>query len=101
MTCAAGCHGIDRADGAGLGGFGGSSYSDSVVLRDRGANTDWVDESDGTLEERRYYCQNWRHDVVAGGAVLAERREPRGCHVVLLRSTTARGIYHPFQPCCH
>ncbi|NNE45975.1 MAG: hypothetical protein HKN37_04865, partial [Rhodothermales bacterium] len=28
-------------------------------------NTDWDDESDGTLEERIYYCQNWRHDVVA------------------------------------
>ncbi len=36
-----------------------------MVLRDRDANTDWDEESDGVLEERTYYCQNWRHDVVA------------------------------------
>jgi hypothetical protein len=49
----------------GLNGFGGSSYIDSVALRDRDANTAWDEESDGMLEERIYYCQNWRHDVVA------------------------------------
>ena len=50
---------------AGLGGFGGSSYVDAIVLRDKDANTAWGAASDGVLEERIYYCQNWRHDVVA------------------------------------
>jgi RHS repeat-associated protein len=50
---------------AGLGGYGGSSYIDSVILRDRDANTAWGSAADGTLEERRYYCQNWRADVSA------------------------------------
>ncbi|MCW5777264.1 MAG: hypothetical protein KIS87_12570 [Phycisphaeraceae bacterium] len=36
-----------------------------MVLRDRDANTAWEDEADGTLEERVYYCQNWRADVSA------------------------------------
>jgi hypothetical protein len=50
---------------AGLAGAGGSSYIDSVILRDRDANTAWGDQADGTLEERVYLCQNWRADVVA------------------------------------
>jgi RHS repeat-associated protein len=50
---------------AGLGGRGGSSYIDSVMLRDRDANTGWGAASDGTMEERIYYAQNWRHDVSA------------------------------------
>ena len=50
---------------AGGNGSGGSSYIDQVVLRERDANTNWHASSDGTLEERLYYCQNWRHDVVA------------------------------------
>jgi len=61
---------------AGNSGYGGSSYIDSLVLRDRDANTAWTAASDGTLEERRYYCQSWRHDVVAmvtSGGALAER----------------------------
>jgi len=41
-----------------------------VILRDRdnfsgGTPNGMTDASDGTLEERRYYCQNWRADVVA------------------------------------
>ncbi|MCH8151435.1 MAG: RHS repeat-associated core domain-containing protein [Planctomycetes bacterium] len=48
---------------AGLNGFGGSSYIDTVVLRDKDANTAWSAASDGTLEERIYYCHNWRGDV--------------------------------------
>jgi RHS repeat-associated protein len=36
-----------------------------VVLRDKDANTSWTSASDGTLEERIFYCQNWRADVVA------------------------------------
>jgi hypothetical protein len=34
-----------------------------VILRDRDANVNWADEADGTLEERIYYCHNWRGDV--------------------------------------
>jgi hypothetical protein len=59
---------------AGAGGFGGSSYIDHVVLRDRDATNGWAGAADGTLEERVYYCQNWRADVVAlidsAGAML-------------------------------
>jgi len=55
---------------AGPSGFGGSSYIDSIILRDRdnytgGSPNPMTSASDGTLEERRYYCQNWRADVVA------------------------------------
>ncbi|MFN0134364.1 MAG: hypothetical protein ACKVW3_17765 [Phycisphaerales bacterium] len=51
---------------AGLGGYGGSSYIDDVICRDRDYSTDWYGEdSDGVLETRAYYCQNWRHDVSA------------------------------------
>jgi RHS repeat-associated protein len=52
---------------AGLGGYGKSSYVDSVIMRDRDMSNTWTGAADGTLEERRYYCQNWRADV---GAVL-------------------------------
>jgi RHS repeat-associated protein len=50
---------------AGNDGRGSSSYIDTVILRDKDANTDWDTESDGTLEERIYHCHNWRADVVA------------------------------------
>jgi len=50
---------------AGMGGFGGSSYIDQTVLRDRDANTAWTSAADSTMEERTYLCQNWRADVVA------------------------------------
>jgi YD repeat-containing protein len=48
---------------AGLDGNGGSSYIDLVVCRNKDANTAWTSASDGVLEERLYYCQNWRADV--------------------------------------
>ena len=48
---------------AGLDGYGGSSAIDGVILRDKDADTAWSAASDGTLEERVYYCQNWRGDV--------------------------------------
>jgi len=51
--------------GAGLDGFGEASFIDLVAYRDRDANTAWTSASDGTLEERMYYCQNWRADVSA------------------------------------
>ncbi len=44
---------------AGLNGLGTGSYIDLVVLRDRDA------DGNGSLEERHYYAQNWRADVVA------------------------------------
>lgn len=44
---------------AGLDGLGGGSYIDALVLRDRDA------DGNGSLEERHYYAQSWRHDVVA------------------------------------
>jgi RHS repeat-associated protein len=44
---------------AGAGGQGGASYIDEVVLRDR--DTD----GNGSLDERVWYCQNRRYDVIA------------------------------------
>ncbi|MCC6228391.1 MAG: hypothetical protein IT432_04100 [Phycisphaerales bacterium] len=54
---------------AGMNGRGGSSYIDSVILRDKDANTAWTSAADGTCEERIYYVQNWRADV---SAILSE-----------------------------
>jgi hypothetical protein len=63
---------------AGVGGRGGSSYIDSVIMRDRDEKSGWTAASDGTLEERVFYVQNWRSDVVAlvnaAGAPLEEVR---------------------------
>ena len=50
---------------AGLDGQGGSSYINGIVLRDRDHNTAWTAASDGTREQRIFYSQNWRGDVVA------------------------------------
>ena len=50
---------------AGLDGRGTGSYIDLVILRDRDINSGWTSAADGTLEERVYYCQNWRADVSA------------------------------------
>ena len=50
---------------AGLDGRGGSSYIDLVACRNKDADTAWTSASDGVLEERVYYCQNWRADVSA------------------------------------
>ncbi|MBX3402906.1 MAG: hypothetical protein KF699_05770 [Phycisphaeraceae bacterium] len=59
---------------AGVAGYGGSSYIDSVVLRDRDNTDKWYNAADGTLETRHYYAQNWRADVSAifdnAGAVI-------------------------------
>jgi len=48
---------------AGNGGWGGSSYIDSTLLRDKDQSTAWTAQADRT-ETRAYYCQNWRADVV-------------------------------------
>jgi RHS repeat-associated protein len=65
------------AHGIGGSSCGSSSYIDDLVRRDRDANTSWNGTAgDGTLEERLFYCQNWRHDVVAlvtSGGQLKER----------------------------
>ena len=50
---------------AGLAGTGGSSYIDSVILRDRDANTAWESQADGTLEERVYLLP----ELAASGTV--------------------------------
>jgi hypothetical protein len=50
---------------AGSLGNAGSSGIDLIVCRNRDANTTWASASDGTLEERIYYCQNWHADVSA------------------------------------
>ena len=50
---------------AGLDGNGTGSYIDLVIMRDRDINSGWTSAADGTLEERIYYCQNWRADVSA------------------------------------
>ena len=59
--------------GSVLAGRGSSSYIVVVIMRDEDANTAWTAASDATLEERRYYVQNWRADVdallTAGGDV--------------------------------
>ncbi len=60
---------------AGLDGSGGGSYIDTVITREKDANTAWTSASDGVLEERRYYCQNWRADVSAvltSGGLMVE-----------------------------
>ncbi|MEY3230536.1 MAG: hypothetical protein RL689_625, partial [Planctomycetota bacterium] len=50
---------------AGFGGYGGSSYIDSVILRDKEVKAKWSEEATEERGERRYYCQNWRADVSA------------------------------------
>ncbi len=42
-----------------------SSYINAVACRDRDANSGWASAADSTMEERVYYLQNWRADVVA------------------------------------
>ncbi len=50
---------------AGDAGYGGSSYIDSVVLRDREAASAWKNQAASTRGYRDYYRQNWRGDVSA------------------------------------
>jgi hypothetical protein len=60
---------------AGVDGYGGSSYIDLVACRNRDESSAWTSASDGTLETRIYYCQNWRADVsaiVTSGGVMVE-----------------------------
>jgi RHS repeat-associated protein len=49
---------------AGLDGSGGSSYIDSVAMRDRNIDDGWrAAPNDTVMEERVYILQNWRADV--------------------------------------
>jgi len=50
---------------AGRDGLGPASYINGVICRNRDNNTAWTSASDGVLEQRAYYEQNWRGDVVA------------------------------------
>ena len=50
---------------AGLYGNGASSYINGVVCRDKDRNTAWLVASDGVLEQKMYFFQNWRGDVSA------------------------------------
>jgi RHS repeat-associated protein len=36
-----------------------------VILRDKDNDSGWANPADGSLEQRHYYCQNWRYDVIA------------------------------------
>lgn len=58
---------------AGMGGSG--CYIDLVAFRDKDANTAWTTASDTVLEERLYYAQNWRADVVAIVSSAAVQKE--------------------------
>ena len=88
---------------AGLAGGGGSSYIDSVILRDRDANTAWATQADGTLESRVYYCQNWRADVVAlctsDGKLLSQARyDPYGVPFGIAKTDVNRFAWSTFSP---
>jgi len=73
---------------AGNSGVGGASYIDSVVLRDKDTNTAWTSAADGVLEDRIYYCQNWRNDV----SVLVKPDIGNGLEVVEWTKYSARGM---------
>jgi hypothetical protein len=77
---------------AGTGGLGGSSHIDDMVMRDRDANTAGYAAADSTKEERRFFCQDYHHNVCAvlsdGGKIIetvkyssfgeAGRQSPKG-----------------------
>lgn len=68
---------------AGLDGQGAAGLLDDLVLRNRDESSAWTAASDGTMETRRYYCQNWRADVVTmitetGAQVEEVRYSPYG-----------------------
>ncbi|MCC6229191.1 MAG: hypothetical protein IT432_08205, partial [Phycisphaerales bacterium] len=62
-------------ENAGLGGLGGSSYINDVILTDRDDTTGEKSASDGAYDTRYTLLQSWRHDVVAlasGGGLMKE-----------------------------
>ena len=50
---------------AGLNGFGHVGGPDGQILYDKDTSTAWASAADGTLDARRYICQNHRGDVSA------------------------------------
>ncbi len=46
-----------------------------MILRDKDANTSWASAADTAREERLYYCQNFRHDVVQTLTSAGKRAE--------------------------
>ena len=70
---------------------GASSYIDSMILSD-------VDSTgDGVFDERTYYVQNWRHDVVAraetdGDLIELAGYTPYGKAIDLLEADFGRGV---------
>lgn len=50
---------------AGLGGEGTRPYTDLNICRQRDTTTTWTSASDGVLEERTYYLQNYHADSIA------------------------------------
>lgn len=83
---------------AGPSGFGGSSYIDDVVLRDRATGA----EDEGILDERVYYLQNWHHDVVAlvdtsGGIVERANYDGYGMPIGTLSTNGNRRGYAGYE----
>ena len=66
-----------------------SSYTDILILRDKDANTAWSAASDGTLEERIYYCHNWRGDVSVLITDTGEMPEAVNAGIVIFLLTPA------------
>ena len=79
---------------AGLRGSGSSSYIDSVILRGRPASTA-KPSADGTLNQRLYYMQNWRADVVliagANGSLEERIDYTAYCEPILERTADFNG----------
>jgi len=50
---------------AGINGFGHVGGPDGQILYDKDTSTAWASAADGTLDARRYICQNHRGDVSA------------------------------------
>lgn len=73
---------------AGKSGRGGSSYIDSVVLRDKDVNTAWTTASDTVLEDRIYYGQNWRSDV----SVIVKPDSGSGLEIIEWVKYSAYGV---------
>jgi len=59
-----------------------------VVLCQKDANSGWKSAADGTLEQRYYYCQNWRADVSAIVTLDGKMMEWGAIYMYLSPSTT-------------
>ncbi len=59
-----------------------------MVLCQKDANSGWKSAADGTLEQRYYYCQNWRADVSAIVTLDGKMMEWGAIYMYLSPSTT-------------